>query len=286
MDEHKKEVRTAWIVAIIICVIVIGLVIYSFISLKKKQDDVEIIESHNYAINTEATLETEETEPSIEETLDPLATADNPDLVAYYNNLMSGEQEELPDDYWETSDPREANEVVYIYNVVDDEFADNPNIDVDTLAIDGHIMDFPANYNDIVETFGSLYSLDPTISFSEDMIIDNNIRLSADATTGVGTITFTFSCEGEPKPVTQCVCTRVQVASMLTAEDESNNMTMSLPGNVRFGDTYQDIMDKFPYVPVEHDMTGDTFSIIYNVDGYSIYFFGMNNGLSQVIFEY
>ena len=104
--------------------------------------------------------------------------------------------------------------------------------------------------------------------------------------TGTGNVWFTFSSEGTSKKLSECKLVKIEITSIIHGTPTNHNMSIALGGGVNFGDDYDTIKSKFPDVPVDHLNKYPTFMLIYEKDGYKYYFFGDNNGLTQVTIEF
>ena len=282
----KKLTAKSWIIIGVTFVVMGSIAGYSVYSLKKAETEAQIVESHNYATQATVTTESstynntttsEETEPSYSFNMDPAVSswleAPEPDYSFEDEPRYHDVDEAAGFDY----------SVDLIFNGKEDANSENYLIDIDTISIDGHLIDLPATYNDIAR----YYTFVEAETYTPETEINGAVILTAKATTGVGEIKFTFSSEGTAKPLSQCICKELLVSSYNYYYEPDGkpmqyNMTMSLVGNIKFGETYEDIQRKMPYTVDRSTADGKKWSLYFEKDGIEYSFTGANDGLVSV----
>ena len=285
----KKLDAKSWIIIGASVVIMGGVVGLSYYNYKKAESEAQLMVEHNYAEQTvssveESTISSETTtNPNVDPMLSEyLSTFDNSYIDPEYAAQVDGDA-----DFEVDRDPNSGDNIdtsVLYFNIVEDANYDNSLIDMDTISIDGHVVDFPSTYEEITNTFGELHSLEnqdylPTDTVSGEIIVGYN------ATTGVGRVDFIFTTDGETKLLSDCRCIGVQL-STFNYDEEAQNMTISLPGNVHFGDSYEEARDKFPLLYDEHNSTNGDWFIRIEDQGITYNLFGQGQmNMALITFE-
>lgn len=277
----KKLDKKSWIVIGATFVIMAGIAGYSIYNLKKAKEEAELIDEHYYAQQSTVTTPTSTEATTTQETTEIIST--DPYLADWIarakEDIKNGNID--PEDPNSTADDHEANHDQYIvFNVKEDANSENSLIDLDTVSIDGHIIDLPSTYTDVAKYFKFN---DP--DYTPDTMIDYGATLLVQATTGIGEIRFTFYCGDSPKPLKDCELREIQISSY-NYDSSQYNMTMSMPGNIKFGDTYEDINKKMIIVHDEYSSSDIYWTNIFEKDGMYYAFFGANNGLVTVNIKY
>ena len=279
----KKLDAKSWIIIGTSAAIMAGVVGLSYYNLKKAEADVKTVEDHNYAnqstVVTEATQPSETTNPYVDPMISEyLSTFDNTAIDPEYEAQVDGDYQV---EY--RGDGEDVDDTLY-FNIVEDTNYDNSLIDMDTISIDGHIIDFPSTYATITNTFGELHSAQFEDYLPTD-IVSGEIIVGCEGTTGVGRIDFVFTSDGESKQLSECRCIGVQL-STFNYDSEAQNMTISLPGNVHFGDVYDDVRSKFPVLYDESNSSGGQWCLVFEDQGISYTLFGGSEmNMAMISFE-
>lgn len=175
------------------------------------------------------------------------------------------------------------------YNVVPDERASVVQ-NINTIAIDGKLIEFPSDYNTITSTFGEL-SLESynDLDMSEPVTGDSigtSFTLVATPTTGDGIIKFTFSStNGSSTALSEMTCTGFTIQG--GNYENSKVMTCALPGNIFFGASIDDIKKAFgTNFTSKSNVSKDSWMLFYELDNVNLQFAGYNNGLYLVAAQY
>ena len=273
---------------ILITFILCGLVFFKYYRDMKKAVALQEEERHNYATTTTTTEES--TESTVETTMTPEQSA----IMSKYEERDTDNQDDWADEDYDPDSDKKADsdeesdqDLKHIYfNIENDKNYKSQLLDIDTISIDGHIIDFPASYKYLKDIFGEFTFEDQDEDFNENSTVENEIYASVEAKTGYGTIIFTFSSEGTPKPLNKCNCIEIQLSSINTKKD-TKNMTIALPGNVKFGDTYEYLKENFPYT-IEIDESSGSFFMAHckSAAGPIYYFNGENKGLVTITIKF
>ena len=292
--EVEEKVRPKFFSASSISIIVITLIVVGIVVFKYYQEYQKVMSAqediHNYATNTTTTTEESSSETSITSSMSPEQSA----IISKYRERNTDDADRWADEDYNpdedktaNNDPEEKEDLKDVYfKIVNDKNANNPSIDIDTISIDGHIIDFPASYEYLKGIFGEFTFEDQDEDFNENSTVEDEIYASVEAKTGYGTIIFTFSSEGKPKPLNKCNCIEVQITSINTNPNKQN-MTISLPGNVKFGDTYSYIDENFPYRLEVSTYTNHSFMLSGETStGATVLLTGENDGLVDIIIKF
>ena len=306
----KKKVMTAKSFAAIIIAIIIasGAIGYSVYEYNRAKAGVDAVMSHNYESNgTTGTSTSEVTSSSLsdEDLWESYVTdreADNG--ITGTTRIVHGEYGDYAVDEagreWElgegVNDPEnnamatmdtEETLAPISFNPQKDINADSSLIGISTISVDGIILDFPVDYNTVSSKFTLIRDENESVdAIDPDEIINDEISLMYKSKTGTGNVWFTFSSEGASKKLSECKLVKMEITSIIHGTPTNHNMSIALGGGVNFGDDYDTIKSKFPDVPVDHLNKYPAFMLIYEKDGYKYYFFGDNNGLTQVTIEF
>ena len=279
---NKDSILTI-VATLVLALLIIGV---AYLRTKKTIDDNNKVIEHNYAVNTTTTESSEEDETTKD-------YGKNNDLMDRYLKGTTVD-EPYPDDYWEVqNESGKANEdeehlTQLYFNITNDKYYNHHLLDIDTLAIDGNLVDFPNTYEYLKKMFGEFTFDYQTYgeNFNENSIVEDEVEVTVEGKTGIGEIVLTFSCEGTPKALKDCKCSEVQLTSFNYYSDKKN-MTIALPGNVKFGDNYETITNNFPFIGELISSTDNSFTIEYSTSqGYKVYLIGDMGGLTQVIIKY
>ena len=290
----KKLNAKSWIIIGATTIIMGSIAGYSLYSLNKVQKEQEIVASHNYAIQetSATTRSTWESGESTYDDTDPTETSYQFNMdPAVSSWLEETEDPSIVDDFNKNYDARTHDQdkaagfdysVDLIFTGEDDKNFNNTLIDLDTISIDGQIIDLPSTYADLAKYFTFNEK-----EYTADSIIENGTSLTVTPKTGVGEITFFFESNGAT-PLKNCVCRSVQISSYNyyyepDGKPMEHNMTMSLVSNIKFGETYEDIKLKMPIAPDNtYADTNKKWTIYYEYNGIKYNFTGANDGLVSV----
>lgn len=304
-DKEPKKLGKApitaggWI-AITLSIIIVGSVVgWSIDYYNKQKANAEAIANHSYASNdttgTTSTMATTTQRTYSDEELASMYVdpddKSNTGIVGttsmvneYYSVDEAGNVFEVYEGEIPYSTGIEETTSPVGFNPQIDANANSSLLNYTTISVDGIMLDFPITFESISSKFNLVNSKTST-TVTADTIIDRTITLTTKAKTGVGTISFTFSSEGTPKELSKCKCTQIKLESHIYDDPEQKNMSLALPGGVNFGDSYETVKDKFPYVANNHDNNYPAYSIVYTEDNVSYYFLGQI-GLTQIIIEF
>ena len=285
----RKLNKRDWLIIALTFVVMASITGYAYYRLQKTREEVSTRPQTTGTSVTSPTFDeptnTDITVSSGESTTNVIDWADSlsEDQLASYEEGV---------DY----DPVDDNQTnpyltdTYIYDVVDDVNANNEHIDADTFSIDGVIVDFPLNFNTLEELFSDKNIHLPMIHYEGyigDVIVNDQVEVCITPASGEGIVSFMFSpVDGNPTELKNCTCKFVSLASYMLQSQQTHNMTISLEGNVRFGDTYDTVKDKFPHEAYSYSDGDESFSIYYDTDQATYLFLGSAGGLAQVIIEF
>ena len=294
----NKLGKKSWIIIIstlLIAGTVVGITIY-----KTKQaadengaDILNLNQTQPYATNPTFTTESSETTPS--ENNNNGSTLDSDTLDTLHNTIVDW------DDDWADEDPNVVNPSDYdrgadeedqtlYFNIREDANIGSALIDYDSISINGEFIDLPISYDEVVNKFGELspYSVNSDVWGPDDIVtrFTTMCIYYDDTVNGVGSIIFTFDTgDTDSKPLRECTCKSIIISSR-NYDESAHNMTIAIPGNVQWGNTYDDVVLNFNAAPNRHDASDGTFYATFEVEGGIAYTFrGEQHQLTSITID-
>ncbi len=279
----NKLGKKSWIIIISTLLItgtVVGITIYKT-KQAAEENGANIFnpnQSQPYATNPTFTTESSETTSSEN---NGGSTLDSDTLDTLYNTIVDW------DDSWADEDPNVVNpsdydrgveeDLTLYFNIREDANSGSALIDYDSISIDDKFIDLPISYDEVVSKFGELtpYNVNSDVWGPDDIVTNFATMCTTydNISTGTGSIIFTFDTgDADSKPLRECTCKSIIISSR-NYEENANNMAIAVPGNVQWGNTYDEVLLNFNAAPNRHDATDDTFYATFEVEGGITYTF-------------
>lgn len=187
-----------------------------------------------------------------------------------------------------TTEPIEIPDIPdYQYNVKDDPNYESVT-DFEHISIDGKMINVRSNYETLKKTFKLTQNMSSKYG-SIELDVDEetkytNLTLSANPTSGVGTINFNFIATTDGS----CTVKDMKLQSIFLSGgdiDGKQSMTIGLPGNIKFGDSLVHIKEIVNEGNTRQEVSDDekSWSFTGSTDSdLELFFSGVDGGLKNI----